>query len=333
MSRDSMELFSVIIELLETDYDYRADAAVPRTDERVYTYQVGTVNDKPLYVDMYAGRNTAEELVVYNMDGTNAYIKDTDEYVPLTPELTRILEEDAMWRLRDELGLYEEHKFWRNREGHGMIVALAGASASGKDTIRTELTEHRGYERIVTATTRAPRAGEKDGVDYHFMSVADFEKGIADGSIFEYRKYKSSDGVKYYGSVKQELDPHKDYVIVLDDTGIEDYQKAYGKDKVFAVLVEVPRQTRHDRAFARAFPDGAASEAAKAEFEAEWLRRTADDDFRFSEAFIARAVNYRLNNDGIPFKDVVTELQKAQAEYERAAVQKAKKHKHDKGER
>lgn len=202
-----------------------------------------------------------------------------------------------------------EHK------GHGTIIALAGASGSGKDTLRNAL-EELGYERIVTSTTRSPRPNEKDGIDYNFMSVDDFEKAIADGSVFEYRKYESSHGTKYYGSQKQELDPNKDYVIVLDDTGIEDYQKAYGKENIFAVLVEVSEEVRFDRAFAREFPEKRADKEKVKAFNTEWEKRAKDDTLRLSSEFITNSINYRLDNEYL-LDDVVKALKEAQGAYER----------------
>lgn len=50
-----------------------------------------------------------------------------------------------------------------------MTIILMGKAASGKDTLQKELV-NQGFERVVTATTRQPREGEQDGVDYHFFS-------------------------------------------------------------------------------------------------------------------------------------------------------------------
>lgn len=306
-------------ELCDTDADIHIDADIPRTDERLYTYRIGKMKGDELFADIYAGRNEAGEFVVHNYydDGCYTDIAEGEqEFYLLAPEIQTALEEDACVRLKDELGLYEKEKFGMNHEGHGTIVVLAGASGSGKDTIRNALVEQ-GYERLVTSTTRSPRTGEQDGVDYYFKSMEDFEKGIADGSIFEYRKYESSEGVKYYGSQKQELDPDKDYVIVLDDTGIEDYQKAYGKDKVFAVLAEVPDEIRYQRAYDRQFPEGNPYPEDEGVFDAEWCKRLADDKARFSEEFIGRAINFRLDNE-YALDDVVKALRNAQNAYEQA---------------
>ena len=280
-------------QLTDTDesihIDYGGDM---RLFERLYTYKLAEINGTNLVVDMYAAYDCNGNYITHNYDRDNsAYVENENGekvYFYIPPKIEKALEEAAHDELAKELT--------PQREGHGTIVILAGASGSGKDTLRNALVEN-GYERLITSTTRAPREGEKDGVDYHFKTVPEFEAGIEDGSIFEYRKYESSEGVKYYGSQKQELDPNKDYVIVLDDTGVEDYQKAYGRDKVFAVLVEVPDEVRYERAFARAFPNGEPTQAETEKFDNEWAKRLADDKARFSEEFIARAINYRLDNE------------------------------------
>lgn len=209
--------------------------------------------------------------------------------------------------------------------GFGTIVVLAGASGSGKDTLRNALVEL-GYERLVTYTTRSPREGEQDGVDYHFVSPEWFKSKIEDGSMFEYRKYESATGDKYYGSMKQELDSTKSYVIVLDDTGVQDYQKAYGQENIFAVLVDVDEHIRYERAFAREFPeerlkaleqDPALYEQKVAEFDMEWDNRKKNDNARFGADFRRNVINFKLDNE-YQLEDVVAALRQAQGTYEGA---------------
>ncbi len=71
--------------------------------------------------------------------------------------------------------------------GRGQLVVLAGPSAVGKSTVvralRAQLPE---LHFSVSATTRAPRPGEVDGRDYHFVSPAEFDRLIADGQLLEW---------------------------------------------------------------------------------------------------------------------------------------------------
>jgi guanylate kinase len=68
-----------------------------------------------------------------------------------------------------------------------LLVVVSGPSGVGKDAILDELSQrgHR-FHRVVTCTTRQPRAGERDGVDYHFVTDAEFDELIASGGLLEH---------------------------------------------------------------------------------------------------------------------------------------------------
>lgn len=85
----------------------------------------------------------------------------------------------------------------------GVLLILSGPSGCGKDTIIKELKERYGdIKQSVSATTRAMREGEVDGVDYYFTDVASFEENIKNGYFLEYVKY----GDNYYGTPKKAVD-------------------------------------------------------------------------------------------------------------------------------
>ena len=68
----------------------------------------------------------------------------------------------------------------------GKLIVLSGPSAAGKTTVADRLLERGDFERVVTATTRAPRDNEVNGRDYHFLSRQDFEASIASGGFLEH---------------------------------------------------------------------------------------------------------------------------------------------------
>ena len=84
-----------------------------------------------------------------------------------------------------------------------MIIILVGRTASGKTTLAKEL-ENRGFERIITYTTRLKRPGEIDGVDYHFVSKERFDLMENMGFLAEVTKYEMENGIVYYGSAWSE---------------------------------------------------------------------------------------------------------------------------------
>jgi guanylate kinase len=68
-----------------------------------------------------------------------------------------------------------------------VLLLLAGPAGSGKTTLCERFArEHPAFGRVVTATTRAPRPGERDGVDYHFLEPAEFDRRIAAGDFLEW---------------------------------------------------------------------------------------------------------------------------------------------------
>ncbi len=68
-----------------------------------------------------------------------------------------------------------------------LLVVVSGPSGVGKDAVLDELAR-RGYRfhRVVTCTTRPPREGERDGVDYKFVSDEEFDRLIASGGLLEH---------------------------------------------------------------------------------------------------------------------------------------------------
>ena len=66
------------------------------------------------------------------------------------------------------------------------LLVISGPSGVGKTTVCARLLQRDEFERVVTATTRSPRAGEQDGRDYHFLDDATFDRWIADDRFLEW---------------------------------------------------------------------------------------------------------------------------------------------------
>ena len=82
------------------------------------------------------------------------------------------------------------------------LLVLSSPSGGGKTTIARLLRQARrdvGYS--VSATTRAPREGEREGADYHFVTRSEFERRVAAGEFAEYAPY----GGNLYGTLRSEL--------------------------------------------------------------------------------------------------------------------------------
>lgn len=84
----------------------------------------------------------------------------------------------------------------------GLLIVLSGPAGSGKGTVSQLLLRSPDFAYSVSATTRAPRPGEVDGVNYHFITVADFEDRIRRGELLEYTNYCGN----YYGTLCREAE-------------------------------------------------------------------------------------------------------------------------------
>ena len=83
------------------------------------------------------------------------------------------------------------------------LVVISGPSGSGKDTVVKRLMQlHPEVELSISATTRDIRPGEKDGVNYVYLTRQEFERRIEAGEILEYAEYCGN----YYGTPKSEVD-------------------------------------------------------------------------------------------------------------------------------
>lgn len=95
----------------------------------------------------------------------------------------------------------------------GKLIVITGKTASGKDTIISKiLTNFPNLKRIVTTTSRAMREGERDGVDYHFISRDEFKQKMARGELLEYVEY----GGNYYGTEKSRINLGENLIWKID---------------------------------------------------------------------------------------------------------------------
>lgn len=101
----------------------------------------------------------------------------------------------------------------------GLLIIISGPAGSGKGTIVSHMREKAPFEFSVSATTRAPRPGEIDGVHYHFIDKAAFEEKIRNGDMLEHAEYVGN----YYGTpkapVEKTLSEGKDIILDIEVQG------------------------------------------------------------------------------------------------------------------
>jgi guanylate kinase len=158
---------------------------------------------------------------------------------------------------------------------------VTGPSGVGKGTlIRALLERIRGLELAVSATTRPPREGELNGVDYHFLSEKDFDRRVAAGEFVEHAVYAGH----RYGTPRSELArPARGIVLEIDVQGARQVRETLPDAK--RIFIEPPSlEALEERLKGRAAdaPDQIERRlsAARAELEAaaEFDHRVVNDD-------------------------------------------------------
>lgn len=124
-----------------------------------------------------------------------------------------------------------------------MIIALLGASGSGKSTIEKELATHHGFKKIISYTTREKRFCEESGKDYYFVNNETFNEILKDGYFAEHDEYSQG---RLYGTLKADY-MDGDKVVVLTPNGLRQLKKNCPNEDIFTVLVEASLGTRIKR--------------------------------------------------------------------------------------
>ncbi|MFV0413634.1 MAG: guanylate kinase [Oscillospiraceae bacterium] len=109
-----------------------------------------------------------------------------------------------------------------------LLLVVSGPSGVGKDSVVQDMVaKHPGIEVSVSATTRSLRAGEQDGVNYHYISRDQFQEYIRQNAFCEYATYAG----EYYGTLKSEVDDRISKgticVLVIEVQGAANIKKLY----------------------------------------------------------------------------------------------------------
>lgn len=137
----------------------------------------------------------------------------------------------------------------------GKIVCLMGKSSSGKDTIYKKLLEQNSIrlQKIVPYTTRPIRAGEQDGVEYHFTDEAGYQRLAREKRVIEDRVYHTCLGMWRYFTVADEgIDlSGQSYLMIGTLEAYGHIRDFYGKEKVLPIMIELDDGERLQRALDR----------------------------------------------------------------------------------
>ena len=109
----------------------------------------------------------------------------------------------------------------------GQLIVISAPSGAGKDTVVKELMKKYGENKwvSVSATSRDPRPGEQEGIDYFYLTKDEFEKNIEEGFFLEYTNYAGN----YYGTpkkyIKDKLDEGIDVILIIEIEGAMNVKK------------------------------------------------------------------------------------------------------------
>ncbi len=118
----------------------------------------------------------------------------------------------------------------------GLMIVISGPAGSGKGTVNAHLLSRDDFVYSVSATTRAPRPGEVDGVNYRFLSREEFLARIESGDMLEYTEYCGN----FYGTPRKEaeavLESGKNLILEIEVEGAGNVKAKY-PDAVLILLL------------------------------------------------------------------------------------------------
>ena len=170
----------------------------------------------------------------------------------------------------------------------GLLIVLSGPSGVGKGTVRKELFKMPGHNLTysVSMTTRKPREGERDGIDYYFVSKTEFEDQIRRGNLLEYANFVGN----YYGTpkdkVEEKLAQGQEVFLEIDVEGALQVRDKC-PDAVFIFLVPPSKQALYDRLKSRGTED---------EYEVQKRIEKANREFRLAHQYDYIVVNDDVRN-------------------------------------
>ena len=133
----------------------------------------------------------------------------------------------------------------------GLLIVISGPAGSGKGTVLKHVLKNEDFKYSVSATTRAPRPGEINGVNYHFITKEDFIERIESGKMLEHTEYCGN----YYGTPLKEaeevLASGKHLILELEMEGAMNVKRMY-PDAVLILLIPPNYATQEARLRGRA---------------------------------------------------------------------------------
>ena len=132
----------------------------------------------------------------------------------------------------------------------GRLIVISGFSGAGKGTVVKKLLEKYNYSLSISATTRAPREGEQDGVDYYFKTADEFRTLIDYNGLIEWAQYVDN----FYGTprkfVEDELAAGRNVILEIEVQGAMNIKSQY-PNAILIFITTKDIKTLHERLSSR----------------------------------------------------------------------------------
>ena len=185
-----------------------------------------------------------------------------------------------------------------------MLFVFSAPSGSGKSTLINHLmSQVKGLNFSVSATSRPPRGQEKDGVEYHFLSEAEFRQKIAEDAFIEYEEVYAG---TFYGTLKSEIDQRlergENVVLDVDVKGGLSVKRIYGS-KALLIFIQPPSIEELRRRLEKRgtdSPEKIEQRISKAAYELTFAPQfdvvITNDDLDTAKKKVVEAVEKLINN-------------------------------------
>ncbi len=180
----------------------------------------------------------------------------------------------------------------------GRLIVISGPAGTGKGTVVNGLMERERYALSVSATTRAPRGFEQDGINYFFKTVEEFEEMIKNNEFLEYAKFVDN----YYGTPKKfvldKLEEGKNVLLEIEVQGALQVKKNY-PEATLIFLLPPSMEELESRLRGRA-----------TDSEETILKRLAraDEEMSYKDKYDFQVVNFEVDQAVQEIEDIINNL-------------------------